>query len=302
MTELYSKLLALFLVLLVGFFMQRLFGFSASFYLDMNRLTTSITLPALIFVSMDKPFSAEVMQTSLEIIIITSILYAVLIFGFTIQRKTAKKEDRQMDLCQYLILVGNTSFMGYPVIGAVFGAQGIFYGSIFNLVHNVIVFTYGMNLLQKGRKNGTKALLRNPCLIATFAGILLFFSPFQLPSFLADSLQSIGDITIPLCMLYVGAQFSMEKVSTLFRSASVLAVSLVRIVLFPAVLLSVYFVFHLEGMAVCISIIMFSTPAALTSAAFAQQFGHDDVFAGRVVVLSNLLAMFTLPIVFFLLK
>lgn len=40
--------------------------------------------------------------------------------------------------------------MGYPIIEAIYGDEGVFYASVCNLIHNLITFSYAVSLLTRG--------------------------------------------------------------------------------------------------------------------------------------------------------
>lgn len=58
---------------------------------------------------------------------------------------------------------------------------------------------------------------------------------------------------------------------------------------------------NFRGMMIVIPTVLFATPAALTAGTFAQQYGCDADFAASTVMLSNLLALLTLPLLVVLL-
>ncbi|MDY3619134.1 AEC family transporter [Agathobaculum sp.] len=297
MQELYASLLALLLLLLLGAGMQRRLGLPDSFYEGANALVIRVTLPAMILAAMDKDFSPETARNSFNLIFIAAAAFAAVIAGLELWRRFSRQPARTLGLHQYLILVGNTAFMGYPVIRAVYGSDGVFYASVFNLVHNLVTFSYAVGLFVRGKKIEWRGLLSNTCLMATCVGIVLFLSPFRLPAAVHQALTWAGEITIPLCLLSLGARFARQPLRGLIRTPAVWWVSLVRLVLFPLILLPVLRLLGFGGMTLGIPCVMFATPVALTAATFAEQYGADSGFASNAVLLSNLLAVCTLPAV-----
>lgn len=197
MGELTEKLLALVLVLLLGGLAQRRLKLPESFYQGANDLVIRVTLPAMILSSMDKDFSPEALRTSLQLLVIAVCAFAAVIAGLELWRRFSRRPPKELGLYQYLILVGNTAFMGYPVIQAVSGSDGVFYASVFNLVHNVVTFSYGVALFQRDAPIRWRKLLGSPCLLATLAGILLFLSPFRLPGPARQALDWAGESPSP---------------------------------------------------------------------------------------------------------
>ena len=208
MRELTEKLLALILILLLGALAQRRLRLPESFYQSANDLVIQVTLPAMILSSMDKAFSPETLETSLRLLVIAVCAFAAVIAGLEVWRRFSKRPAKELGLYQYLVLVGNTAFMGYPVIQAIYGSDGVFYASVFNLVHNVVTFSYGVALFQRDTPIRWRKLLDNACFWSTLAGILLFLSPFRFPAPLRQALDWVGTITIPLCLLSVGARMA----------------------------------------------------------------------------------------------
>lgn len=297
MGELYGALLALLLILLLGAVMQKTLRLGEAAYQGMNALVVRVTLPAMILSSMDKPFSAEMAGQSVKLVIIAAGAFGAVVLGLEIWRRVSRLDAEKLGLYQYLILVGNTAFMGYPVVRALYGSDGVFYASVFNLVHNFVTFSYGIGLLVRGKRTAWGGLLKNACLLATVAGVLLFVSPFALPAPVHQALSDVGGITIPLCLLIVGARLAGQPLRALVRPAALWPVSLTRLVLFPLLLIPLLRLSGCAGVTLAVPAILFATPAALTAGTFAEQYGADGVFAGRAVVLSNLLALATLPVV-----
>lgn len=116
MAGLYGKLLAPFLILLLGGVSQRRLGLPDSFYSCANTLVIRITLPAMILYSMDKDFSSRMLRVSTELMLIAAGAFLAVIAGLEVWRRFSSLPAKRLGLYQYLVLVGNTAFMGYPVI------------------------------------------------------------------------------------------------------------------------------------------------------------------------------------------
>lgn len=297
MQELYGKLFSLILILLLGALVEKRLRLTEAFYQRAGDLVIRVTLPAMILASMDKDFSPDMLSISVQIVIVAAISFGFVIIGLEIWRRFSSLEPIRLGLYQYLILVGNTSFMGYPIIQAVFGSDGVFYASMFNLVHYVVIFSYAISLFQRGSTIDWKKLLTNACLTATFLGIALFLSPFHLPGPLRQALEWMGNITIPLCLLSVGAKMAGQSWRSLCQPHTLVWISLIRTAVFPLIMIPILRLSGLTGVALAIPVILFATPVALTAASFAGQYGADAGFAGKAVVLSNLIAIITLPVV-----
>lgn len=297
MNQVYAKLIALLLLLVIGRLMQRRLVLPEAFYDNANALLIRVTLPAMILASMDRTFSYDVLQNSMMLFLVACGAFTAVVFALEIWRRCSHLPKDKLGVYQYLILVGNTAFMGYPAIQAMYGDEGVFYASICNLVHNLITFSYAVGLLERGGAGDRQRRSCSACLLASIIGVVLFLLPFQLPECVHQALDWMGSITIPLCLLCTGARMSMGSVQRAARSAAVWAVSLTRLILFPLILIPALRMLHCNGVTLAVPVVLFATPAALTAGAFAQQYGCDASFAANTVVLSNLVSLFTLPVV-----
>ena len=297
MNQVYAKLIALLLLLVIGQLIQRRLVLPEAFYDSANALLIRVTLPAMILASMDKTFSYNVLQNSMILFLVACGAFTAVVFALEIWHRCSHLPKDKLGVYQYLILVGNTAFMGYPVIQAMYGDEGVFYASICNLVHNLITFSYAVGLLERGGAGDRQRRSCNACLLASVVGVVLFLSPFQLPECVHQALDWMGSITIPLCLLCTGARLSMGSVQRAARSATVWAVSLTRLILFPLILIPALRMLHCSGVTLAVPVVLFATPTALTAGTFAQQYGCDASFAANTVVLSNLVSLFTLPVV-----
>ena len=62
-----------------------------------------------------------------------------------------RRPERSLD--QLLLVFTNLAFMGIPIIQVFYGAQGVAMLSMFLLVFNFLVFTYGVMLVRRQRQH-----------------------------------------------------------------------------------------------------------------------------------------------------
>lgn len=301
MLKILEQMGILLLLIFAGAAATRLRIIDDSSVTSINKLIVKLCFPALLIANMDKEFTSEMLRNSLVLLAISGCCYAAVIVFLEIWRRVSKRAADELGLLQFLVLMGNTAFMGFPVVNAIYGEVGIFYASIFNIWHNFVCYSYGFYLLGRSQKIKLKTVLLNPALVATVLGFLLFISPFTLPYVLHYPLEWVGNMTIPLSLLVVGNQLSQIKPRDLLRPKSIWMTSLIRLVAFPCVLLPVLYLLGFRGYLLVIPVIIFATPVALTAGTFATQYGNDGPLAGKAVVLSNFLSVVTLPLLSILL-
>ncbi len=297
MQDLFSQLFVLLFILCLGFLGGRANILPPAFTKGLNALVIQITLPALILASMDVEFSIDTLRNSLSLIVVAAVTFALIILALEIWRRHSKLNTMQLGIYQYLILVGNCAFMGFPVIESMYGSTGLLYAAMCVIPHNLLLYSYSITLFRRGEKAQWRKVICNVGFIATIVGFLLFLCPFVLPYPLHHALDWVGNMTIPLALLILGSNISHTDLRSILHPLGIWGTSFVRLVGFPAVMIPVLRLLGFSGVMLAVPVVLFATPVALTAASFAQQYGSDPELTGRGVVLSNLLSIITLPIV-----
>lgn len=296
MEEVLQELTVLLVILGVGAYFGRKGLLTEACIAHLNKAVVNISFPALILASMDKEFSLELLQDSLGLAVISWLCFGAVILLLEIWKYLSTRPPQELGLLQFLVLFGNTAFMGYPVIRAIYGSTGVFYASVFNLAHNFVCFSYGLSLLQPDQHTSAKKLFGNIGFLSTVIGFLIFLFPGTLPYIVHRPLEWLGDMTIPICLLTAGAKLGTSRLRDLGKPRAIWGTSLIRLIIFPSVLLLVLGGLRLPEQWVVIPTIIFGTPVALTAGLFAKEYGNDTLTASRAVILSNLLAILTMPV------
>jgi predicted permease len=161
------------------------------------------------------------------------------------------------------------------------------------------MFSYGIMILgDKNNKINLKKFI-NPGLISTIIGFIFFLTSFKLPYIIYRPLEWIGDMTIPLALLVVGNSLARIKFKDLINEPFVWIYVLERLMVFPCILLFVLKIIGLTSYMLVIPVVILSTPAPLTAGVFASEYGGDMLFANKCIVLSNFLAIITVPLIIY---
>ena len=163
-------------IILIGYGMRKKGVFTDTFAKTLTKVVLSVALPALAFTSFMQPIDAKTLSQSTNVLIWGIVMYVVLIFimnPFFTMYKT--QGDRQMTL-KVLSIFGSTTFFGLPIVGAVWGAKGILYGSIFNIGYRIFLYSYAYIKMSglKMELSNIKKMFLNPIVIATFVGLILW--------------------------------------------------------------------------------------------------------------------------------
>jgi predicted permease len=194
--------------------------------------------------------------------------------------------------------LGNTSYLGLPMIEAYYGHQGLASGIIVDQLGSFLVLsTLGITfagLYSSGRPTVSEMalrVLRFPPFIALLIALLLL--PVAYPEWMNVVLKRMGDTLAPLALLSVGFQL---RLGHLAGNGVKLAIGLgFKLVLAPLVLFILYV--HLlgaHGQAIQITLFESAMPPMITAAILATEHDLDPPFATLMVAVGLVFSFVTL--------
>lgn len=264
-----------------------------------------ITLPALILYSMDIPFSTGYLQDFLILTALSVFVLGVIsAAAFLLARKSRLPESRK-GVYQGIMIFGNQGFLGYAVCCSLFFKEGTVYTAVFNIIYLILIWTYAIYLIAKGRHCFSKRLLlSSPGILATFCGLLIFLLPFGWPPLVSDFLKSLGTPTTPLSMLLIGsimANIGKADLAAMLTSPYLWITAVFRLLFAPLLLFPFAFL-GIKYTLLAVAVLLSGMPSAPTIPIYAEKYGADAAFGSAGVCLSTLLSIATLPLLYVFLK
>lgn len=196
----------------------------------------------------------------------------------------------------------NAGFMGFPLVTAVLGSDAIFYAAGYVALLNVMQWTYGQALISGDRSFlSSVSVLKNPIVLSLVVGLILFLFQIPLPSLVTDALGTLAGLNTPLAMVILGVYLAQTDILTLFTDPHLYLVSAARLLLIP--ILTMIVLQFLPGRYETIAttlLIVAGAPVGSNVAVYAQKLGKDYAYAVRIVCLSTILSILTMPFLFFI--
>ena len=211
-----------------------------------------------------------------------------------------RQGDKRAAVARMSAMYSNCGFMAFPLISAVLGETGVFYGSAFVGMFNLSLWTQGRALLL-GRKGITvRGALCNAGVLGTIAGALLYFCSIPLPG-IADSLAaSLASLNTPLAMIVIGVFLSHCSLRSLL-CGEVLWPSLLRTIIIPLCYFAVLCALHVSmwgsagGTIGTVVMLCTSCPSAASSVLMTASLGMDSIYGSRIIFMTSMLSVFTIP-------
>jgi malate permease and related proteins len=265
-----SPVFTLILIVVVGILLRRLHVLSTQDATSIRKVVFNVSLPALTFISLySNPIPMKALWLIPGVIAIQAVGYLTFRLVPVGYRETV-----------FSGFLGNTGFMGYPVVQAILGQAALPLAVIYEQTHSFMVFSTWVH------KNARSFI--NPPLVAMLLALVLKRVP--LPLFFTDACKFVGNSTSPLAMLFVGLTVEME-----FNWRSLIPAG-IKLALIPAMALALTLILPVAGDIRSAFIIQSAMPTMVASVVYGAEIGLDVQKLSRNVIVSTLL--FPLTILF----
>lgn len=293
----YSKMLnlqfLLFALMIVGIYARKRGFISLEARKKMTDLFINVILPCNIIASFNIKITKQLASNAA---IILAIAFGVQLFQWLLSKFLYFKvpHGKQM-VVRYGTICSNSGFMGNPVIQGIYGMQGLLYASLFLIPVRIFMWSAGLSLFTTtNNKKIVKNLLTHPCIIAVFIGLALMFIQFRIPVFLVQTIDSISSCTTAIAMIIIGAILADVNMKTLFDKL-MFYYSAIRLIIIPVIVLFALKLMNAPIMLTGIGAVLAGMPAGSTTAILAAQYGCDAEYASKVVLVTTVFSLVTIP-------
>ncbi|MCD8241459.1 MAG: AEC family transporter, partial [Lachnospiraceae bacterium] len=172
----------LFSVIIVGYILNKTGIMDSDFNKKLSHLVLNVTLPAMVLGSVLTSTVKHSLNEMGALLLVTALFYGVhLLQAFTIPSLIpADKSTRSV--YRFVAMFGNTAFIGYPIIQAIWGSDAFFYAMIVNLPFNLFVYTLGIGLIAGGSKvERNWKMFLNPGVISSLLAAVFALTDFAIP-------------------------------------------------------------------------------------------------------------------------
>ena len=299
-----NTIISIFVMMVVGYGAKCLLHLEKEYIAKFNSLVFHTLLPIMLFnniytSNLRGGVSFRCLGLALGVLLV--------LFGLTwIGTKRAEPENSLRGVIIQASFRSNFLLLGMPLIrelcpGADLATVSVMLAIIvpcFNVLGVVTLETFTRKQIDV--KMILIGIAKNPLIIASILGIAANLSGLHLPQCLANPISQLGTSASPVALVLLGAQFEFNDVRTHRRNLAVC--TMLRLVVYPAVALSLAALAGLRGPEFAVLISMFATPTAVASFSMAAQMGGNPELAASAVTLTTLLSSGTLFLWIFLFK
>ena len=277
-------------ILAPGFFLALIglawFHRGPPFPLDfVTTLVINVGMPALLFHTLA---SSSVDIVSLGHMGLATLFVHLVFTAFIVAALKVAKKDWRLCIAH---VVGNTGNLGLPICFFAFGDEGLAYAMAYFSVQCLLLFSLGDAVLSGNAR--LKNMLRSPIVYSIVAGVLVRIVDIELPKFVLDTTELLGQLVIPTMLITLGVSLAGMKLKQL---PSGMFWSAVRTVTAVVVGFLVADLFDLQGVAKGVLIIETAVPVAVFNFLLAVRHGRDSAEVSGLILITHLAAIFYLPV------
>lgn len=262
----------------------------------LNLVVLYVCLPAAVLIYVPR---LQVDVSLLGVIVTPWILAVatVLLVGLATRQFGFRPDEHAVLLL--CVALGNTSFIGYPMVRALLGEDALPYAVVYDQFGTFILLsTFGLYVLAKysgdakpTARDVVMRIVKFPPVWALLFGLTLM--PEQPAHWIASALQKLSDALLPLVMLAVGLSIQLKLPRDEVKP---LAVGLVlRLLVMPALALPLSLLFGMQGTMLHANVLESAMPPMITAGALAIAHNLAPRLAAAMVGYGILLSIVTLP-------
>ncbi len=289
--------------LLIGVLIRRLPRFHEETGNVLNMFVIYVSLPAVVLLKIPElTFSRELLTPTLmpwAMLLISGLI----VLGLSRFFKWSREITGSLLL---LVPLGNTSFLGIPMVKAFFGDPAISYALLYDQLGSFLALaTYGSVVIAVYGGAAGKPTLRDVGIkIATFPPFISLLLAFTIksisyPPVVVTILKSLAGTLVPVVMIAVGYQLTI-RISR--EALGPLGLGLfLKLVAAPLTAILICRLLGIEGEAANVSIFEAGMPPMVSAGALAIMAGLSPALTAALVGLGIILSFVTLPVLFYIL-
>lgn len=298
-------MVVLFLLLATGFFARKLGFIDEVASKKLSKLIVNIGQPMMIIYSLIKiEYSLENTKAGFTMLALGIGVHLILCVMAFFAAK-AIKDFNEHKIAEFSLIFSNAGFIGFPIFKSIFGDIGEFWGAFYIIGFHLFVWTWGMIILARGRKDirmNWKKILFNFGTVPCFIGVALYLLMrwIHIPAFIVTYTGYLNNLCTPISVLIVGALIATRTPRQIFCDGKMYYISLIRLIVMPLAICVVAKLIGLPEHMILFATAAAALPSATNVTMFAEIYDIAPGYAAQTVGVTSLFTIATLPCVMLL--
>lgn len=275
--------------------------------LEMNRMMTrfilNVSCPLIIVGSVMGDGVGFERRELYQLMYMSAILYIVLLGCAYLFTLFWRVDPRRRGLVRFVTTFGNVTFVGFPVLMALYGQKAVFYASVLTIPFNFLMFSIGVIFVRgegRIRELMRRKILLSPCIVASCVAFIIAFCRLSIPVPVADFCHLIGDMTIPCALLLVGSTLTSISSRDMLGSMFVYKTVVLRLLVAPLVVMGVLLFVPCDPLVRNVAIVLSGMPSAANGIMFCLEYNCSARDMAQCIFLSSLWSIASIPFLIYL--
>ncbi len=298
----------IFLVMVIGYILKQIGMLNDNFVTVANRFNFKVTLPFMLF----RDISGVDIRAVFDIryVLFCALVSTACFWIIWGGVKLFLKDQSMRGAFVQASFRSSAAVMGLAFIQNMYGSSVMGPLMIVSAVplyniFSVIVLTFeGARSGEVDPKQKIKAacinIAKNPIILGILAGLIVGLLGIDFPVIVDKTVNSVAQMATPLALITIGAGFEGRKALAKIRPT--IAASMIKLVIQPLIFLPVAAWMGFRGEQMIAILIMLASPTTPSCYIMAKNMDNDGVLTASVIVMTTLLAAFTLTGWIFILK
>lgn len=297
-----KQIAELFLVMIMGFVLVKTDLMKAEESKSLSVVALYLVTPCVIINAFQIKYTESILKGLILAFAAAVLIHIVLLILVKVLEKIFHLDGVEKTSIMY----SNSGNLIIPIVTSVLGKQWVIYSSAFLSVQLILLWTHCRMVLCEEQKIDLKKILLNINMISIFFGILLFITRIQLPDIITKTMESVGAMIGPLCMVVTGMLIGNMSLKQIFEYKRIYLITFLKMIVCPAAIL---LMLKFGGMAsllpnarmiLLISLLAVIAPSASTVTQMAQVYGKNGEYASVINVVTTIVCIVTMPIIVWL--
>ncbi len=279
----------------LGWIMLNKMGFSREFFAATEKMVYFIMFPALLFRSvLLSPLSLNTAGSSL--LSCALLAFAGLIIA-SLTRPILKTDKRSANSTQQCVYRFST-YIALSIAPSVGDAEGVAIMAVFIGFTVPLVNILAVRALAAGEGGMIKSIVTNPLVLATASAVCLNLLGFQLPEVLDNTLSKLGQGSIPLGLICIGAALKLREGTA--NAPLVAWMTTARLVFMPIFAIIIALIMGFSVLETQMFVIFAAIPTAPAAYVLTVRMGGDARLVANIISVQTLCCVLTIPLWLFL--
>ncbi|MFZ5836045.1 MAG: AEC family transporter [Pseudomonadota bacterium] len=294
-----AALLPVFLIIALGWVLQRTGFTDSAAWPPMERLIYFILFPCLLVQNLASADLGGIDIAPMGAALLSAIF--LMAAGLSILRTRLNLTGPEYSSL-FQGAVRWNGFVGIAAASSLFGTAGLTLMAIaislmvptVNLL-SIYVLTRHASAEPASLRVALAAVIRNPLILACLTGIILNLSGLGLAPLADETLKVLGAAALPLGLLAVGAALDLSHMRQ--SGSTILLGTGLKMLGMPILVVSTAWLFGVEGLTRDVAILCASVPGATSAYILARQLGGDAPMMAGMITASTVTALISMPLI-----